>query len=156
MDVLGLVSLSSGSLTNLLVFGAMGAALMVFIAGAALALRANRAAEESRESLDLAETKLKQASSLAEDVRALRAQVEDLSARYQEAMSQSRFAANEPAPIRSEPRSDAYAESRELSDRQDARATGDSDFRRSAFSSDRMDEDHEGPQRSGFGWFRKR
>lgn len=96
MDILNLLSLSGGGLTAFVLFGALGAALMVFIAGAALALRANRAAEESRLALADAEAKMKSAASLADEVRALRAEVERSMALHEEALANARLRQNDP------------------------------------------------------------
>lgn len=95
MDILSFVSGSAGGLTAFVMFGALGAALMVFIAGAALALRANRAADESRLALEQAEMKLKSAADLADEVRTLRSDVERAFAQQQDAITNARLQHNE-------------------------------------------------------------
>lgn len=95
MDILNYLSLSGGGLTAFVLFGALGAALMVFVAGAALALRANRAADESRFALAEAEAKLKSAAGLVDEVRSLRADVERTMAMHQDAVASARHQHNE-------------------------------------------------------------
>jgi hypothetical protein len=95
MDILNTLSLSGGGLTAFVLFGALGAALMVFVAGAALALRANRAADESRIALADAEAKLNAAAGLVDEVRSLKADVDRAMAMQSEALAAARHQHNE-------------------------------------------------------------
>ena len=94
MDLLGLVA-SGGGISAVVIFGVLGMALTVFVAGAALALKANRAAHESRLALADAEVKLAAAGDLAKEVRALRAQVEEAVIHHNDAVANARYLHNE-------------------------------------------------------------
>lgn len=95
MDILNLIAASGGGLSVFALFGVLGMALTVFIAGAALALKANRSANDSRVALADAEIKLAAASDLADEVRGLRAQVEEAVVHHNQAVSNARLMHND-------------------------------------------------------------
>jgi hypothetical protein len=94
MDILGLVA-SGGGISAIVIFGVLGMALTVFIAGAALALKANRSAQESRLALADAEVKLAAAGDLAQEVRELRERVEEAVIHHDNAVAAARYQHNE-------------------------------------------------------------
>jgi hypothetical protein len=94
MDILGL-AVSGGGISAIVVFGVLGMAMTVFIAGAALALKANRSAHESRLALQDAEMKLSAAGDLANEVRELRARVEEAIIHHNDAVNNARYQHNE-------------------------------------------------------------
>lgn len=110
MDLLSVVA-SGGGVSAIVIFGVLGMALTVFIAGAALALKANRSAQDSRLALADAEVKLAAAGDLASEVRELRSRVEEAVIHHNDAVSNARYQHNEAcAPQTAYAASDAPAQ----------------------------------------------
>jgi hypothetical protein len=123
MDILNLFAASGSGLSAFVLFGVMGMALTVFIAGAALALKANRSASESRLALADAEVKLATASELAEEVRSLRAQVEAAVVHHNEAVQNARLMHNDACAERGHADHGRNAHAGTASDFEDAHET---------------------------------
>lgn len=162
MDLLSLIA-SGGGISAIVIFGVLGMALTVFVAGAALTLKANRSAHEARLALEDAEVKLAAAGDLANEVRDLRARFEETMLQHQDAVANARYQHNESCAtqsdyaareVRPEPRRDAPET--------DFKKHDDDHKKHHAVSSRKQDGDHkrrhgddeEEPERRGFlGWF---
>jgi hypothetical protein len=85
----------SGGASAVFVFGTLGFALLLCLAGATLSFQAVRSANRSREALVAAEAKLAAAGDLAAEVKRLRAEVENAVQQHSEAVANARSLHNE-------------------------------------------------------------